>query len=57
MSVKDICGEGRAASSALSVAHAAMMLCGEIAGGEGEYALVLGASVGGSYNAVVLKKA
>ena len=57
VSVKDICGEGRAASSALSVAHAAMMLCGEIAGGEGEYALVLGASVGGSYNAVVLKKA
>lgn len=57
VSVKALCGEGRAASSALSVAHAAMMLGGVIDGGEGEYALVLGASVGGSYNALVLRKA
>lgn len=57
VSVKAICGEGRAASSALSVAHAAMMLDGAIAGGKGGYALVLGASFGGSYNALVLKKA
>ena len=54
--VRDNCGECRAAATALSVAHAAMMLDGEIKGGKGDYALVLGASVGGSYNAVVLGK-
>ena len=57
VNVKALCGESRAASSALSVAHAAMMLGGMIGGDAGRYVLALGASAGGSYNAVVLAKA
>ena len=57
VNVRALCGECRAASGALGIAHAAMMLSGDIKGGRGDYALVLGASVGGSYNALVLKKA
>lgn len=56
VSVKDICGEGRAASSALEVAHAALMLGGKIGKTTAKYALAISASSGGSFNAVVLKK-
>lgn len=57
VNVRDVCGEGRAASSALAAAHASLMLAGEIGGTKAKYALVLGASSGGSYNAVVLGRA
>lgn len=57
VSVKEACGEGRAASSALALAHAALMLSGDIKEDAGKYVLALGASAGGSYNAIVLKKA
>ena len=56
VSVKETCGEGRAAASALGVAHASLMLAGEIGNCTANYALVLGASAGGSYNAVIIKK-
>lgn len=55
-SVKALCGEGRAASSALEVAHASLMLSGKIGRTAAKYALVVSASAGGSFNAVVLKK-
>lgn len=74
--VRDISGEGRAASSALSVAHAALTLSGELNKMQKayyvtkdtvetketdtsgyKYVLVTSYAVGGSYCAVVLKKA
>ncbi len=57
VSVKDICGEGRAASSALEAAHAALMLSGKVGKTAATYALAISASAGGTFNAVVLKKA
>ena len=57
VNVRDVCGEGRAASSALAAAHASLMLAGEIGSTKAKYALVLGASSGGSYNAVVIGRA
>ena len=57
INVRQLVGEARAAASALEVAHAALMLAGEInLGAKGDYALAIGASAGGSFNAVVLKK-
>ncbi len=74
--VRDFTGEGRAASSALSIAHAALTLSGDLnkmqeayfVTGDAvtkqtvdtsayEYVLVTSCAVGGSYCAVVLKKA
>lgn len=50
-------GEARAAASALEVAHAALLLSGELGPApESDYVLAIGASAGGSFNAVVLKK-
>lgn len=56
VSVKALCGEGRAASSALEAAHASLMLSGRIGKTAAKYALAVSASAGGSFNAVVLKK-
>lgn len=55
--VKNLCGEGRAASSALEVAHAALLLSGKIGKTPAKTALAVAASAGGSFQAVVLKKA
>lgn len=58
INVRQYVGEARAAATALEIAHAALMLSGDISlGAKGDYALAIGASAGGSFNAVVLKKA
>lgn len=57
VNVRDYVGEARAAATALEVAHAALMLSGDICGKlKSDYILAIGASAGGSFNAVVLKK-
>lgn len=74
--IKNITGEGRAAASALTVAHAALVLSGDIQGEQKayyvnknevktamvdtsayKYVLTTSYAVGGSYSAVILKKA
>jgi len=76
VNVRDYIGEGRAASAALSAAHAALTLSGEISGEQKVYfvsadgitegrkdlsganaVLAVAKSQGGSYTAVVIKKA
>lgn len=57
INVRDRVGEARAAATALEVAHAAMLLSGDIKGKAYEHVLAIGASWGGSYDAVVLGKA